>query len=137
MPLELPSAPVESRRQMISFDPERPDEAAEAQRKVQGFLSRGFTLAKESDAGCVILDPPSRDPHKGFFSALTDKGDEIVVWDRRSPDEVRDAYKKFHEFLTKKYTAYAVKSDGTKGHQIEDFDPGLEEIMLVPPTMPG
>lgn len=83
------------------------------------------------------MDPPTRDPNQGLFRILSESGDDHVVWDRRDAAQVKDAYKKFNELIKKGYTAYATTSAGKKSHRIDDFDPSLEEIILVPKTIPG
>lgn len=135
MPLQLGDVTHE-REQLILFDPQVYEEAAEARRKYKQLRKHGFTL-KAREPGKLELRPPSRDPHKGLFRILSKNGDDHVVWDRRDPTQVREAYKKFSDFIKKGYTAYATTGAGKKGHRIDDFDPGLEEIILVPGTMPG
>jgi len=135
MPLQLGGASTE-RPQILAFDPRSNSERAEARRMARTLESRGFSV-RERSPGKIILEPPRRDPHQGVFRVLSENGDDRIVWDRRDPGQVREAFEKFGDFLKKGYTAYATLSSGKKGHRIEDFDPGMEEIILVPGTMPG
>lgn len=135
MPLQLGDVSTE-RPQMILFDPASTAEVAEAVARERLLLRQGFVV-RERDEGKVALDPPLRTSNIGVFRILSDNGDDRIVWDRSLPDQVRDAFKKFKELLGKGYRAYATITGGRKGHRIEDFDPGLEEILLVPGTIPG
>ncbi len=135
MPLQLGDVSTE-RPQMILFDPASTAEVAEAVARENTLVRQGF-IVRERNEGKVEFDPPPRGPNIGVFRILSDNGDDRIVWDRSAADQVRDAFKKFKELLEKGYRAYATVAGGRKGHQIEDFDPGLEEILLVPGTVPG
>lgn len=63
------------------------------------------------------------------------KGDVKIVWDSDNEDEVALAEKQFKEAQKKKFTAYAVKGKGKKGEKLEEFDPDLERIIMVPPAV--
>jgi hypothetical protein len=135
MPLQLGDVSTE-RAQIISYDPASTAQVAEAVARESTLVRQGF-IVRERGEGKVELDPPPRGPNIGVFRILSDNGDDRIVWDRSAADQVRDAFKKFKELLGKGYRAYATVTGGRKGHQIEDFDPGLEEILLVPGTVPG
>jgi hypothetical protein len=135
MPLQLGG--VETMRpQVVTWDPNSYDQVMEAHKRISSLIDKGFELDNGAD-GEARLTPPKKDPHIGVFRILNQNGDDRVIWDRREPSEVKEAYKKFKELLTKGYVAYAATSDGRKGHKITEFDPGLEEIILVPHTKPG
>lgn len=135
MPLQMGDV-SSNRDQIILFDPNNLTERTEAENKAAKLMKAGFLLGEKTDSKIELLHP-KRDPNQGLFRILSENGDDHVVWDRRDPQQVREAFAKFKEFQGKGYTAYATNSDGKKGHKIEDFDPGLEEIILVPSTMPG
>jgi hypothetical protein len=135
MPLQLGDVSHE-RGHIIRYDEHSRKEALEAELECDRLRERGFILKKLGE-GEIILDPPPRDPNKGLFRILSENGDDHVTWDRREPAQVREAYVKFKEFIDKGYRAYATNADGKKGHRIDDFDPSLEEIILVPSTIPG
>lgn len=135
MPLVLGGVET-ARPQTIVWDNVIPAEVVEAQQRISELKTQGFVL-RTMEEGEAVLDPPPKDPNIGVFRILSDKGDERLVWDRRSGPEVKDAYKKFGELLKKGYTAYAVDMAGDRGHKITEFDPALEEIILVPGTVPG
>jgi len=135
MPLQMGDISTH-RDQIILFDPTNPLEKQEAENKAIKLLKAGFILGEKTE-GKIEIKHPKRDPNQGLFRVLSENGDDHIVWDRRDPAQVREAFAKFREFQERKYTAYATTSDGKKGHKIEDFDPGLEEIILIPDTMPG
>lgn len=135
MPLVLGGLSTE-RAQLIAFDPSAPVEVRESRVRYKQLRRRGFRLADRRE-GQIVLKPPPRDANIGVLRILSQNGDDRVVWNRRDPGQVREAYQKFRDFLARGYIAYATLSDGRKGYRIDDFDPGLEEILLVPSTMPG
>lgn len=135
MPLQLGDVSTE-RPQLIMFNAEDDREVADAAARADALKLQGFVL-REEEPGRIAFDPPARAPHLGVFRVLSEKGDDRIVWDRRIPAQVKEAFQKFTDFLKKGYAAYATLSTGRKGHKIESFDPGLEEIILVPSTMPG
>lgn len=135
MPLQLGGIETE-RPQVITWDPSVGDQVMEADSRVADLVTQGYKVRKTN--GCsVTLDPPPLDPNIGVFRILSQNGDDRVVWDRTIPAQVKDAYKKFKELMKKGYTAYATLASGKKGHKITEFDPGLQEILLVPTTVPG
>ncbi|NIT77372.1 MAG: hypothetical protein GWO44_10910 [Thermoplasmata archaeon] len=140
MPLQLADASTERPKQ-IQWDPTLSEDWEAADRKIRDLRNQGFTLrAVAGDlkkAGIAFMDPPARDPNLILFRVLSDEGDTRLVWDRREPDQVKEAYARFKELLDKGYTAYCVRSDGKKGSKLEEFDPLHEEIVMVPKTMPG
>lgn len=135
MPLQLGDTSTE-RSQVIVFNPAIAAEVDDAVRRRATLTARGFKVTKESE-GSITFDPPERSPYLGVFRILSENGDDRVVWDRRDPKQVKEAFQKFREFVGKGYSAFATTSGGHKGHRIDDFDPGLEEVLLVPRTVPG
>lgn len=142
MPLVMPDFSTE-RPQVIVFDPGSDAERAEAEQREEMLVRQGFRV-RSRRRGKVMLQPPPRGETVRVLRVLTDNGDDRIVWDRTNPSQVRDAFKKFREFMGKGYRAYATTAGSKKGHRIDEFDPGLEEILLsekevtlVPPTVPG
>jgi len=135
MPLNLGGVET-SRPQLITWNPAIAQEAKEAIEKRTALIAEGFIPTKES-AGEIHLDPPPRGPDIGVFRVLSQNGDDRIVWDRNNPKQVKEAYAKFKDLMAKGYTAYATLGSGKKGHKITEFDPGLQEIICVPNTMPG
>jgi hypothetical protein len=152
MPLQLGGVET-ARRQVVPWNPEIPAECNDAKARVAELRNQGFLVIKEED-GEVTLDPPERADDQGLFRILSQNGDDRVIWDRRDKNQVKEAFLKFKELMKKGYTAYVTKRDGSRGHRITEFDPGLEEIILgadlgngkrgpageatlVPKTVPG
>lgn len=136
MPLALGGDSTE-RAQILSFDPAIEAQAQEAAERLDAFTKRGFRISDKSSPGKVVLEPPPRDMNIGVFRVLSENGDDRIVWDRRVAGQVKEAFQKFKDLLARGYAAYATLASGKKGHRIEDFDPGLEEVLFVPATMPG
>jgi len=140
MPLQIPDISTE-RRQLVTYNPNNHAEVREALNKIEELTAKGFIKETIGD-GEVSFRPPARDPNQCVMRILSENGDDRIVWNRTIPDQVKEAYAKFKELLAKGYSAFTTTSDGKKGHKIDDFDPGLEELVmgdlvLVPKTMPG
>jgi len=128
MPLQLGG--IETMRpQVVTWDPNVYEEATEARQLIAKLKDDGFSVHSETE-GTVVLKPPEMDPNKGVFCVLTDNGDDRIVWDRRNSEEVKDAYREFKRYIDEGYKAYVVRSDGSRGHKITDFDYALEEIIF-------
>jgi hypothetical protein len=140
MPLQLADASTERPKQ-IQWDPTLAEDWEAADKKIREYRNQGFTLrAVAGDlktAGIAFMDPPTRNPDHILFRVLSNEGDTRMVWDRRDPAQVKEAYQRFKDLLGQGYTAYAVRSDGKKGSKLDEFDPLHEEILMVPKTMPG
>jgi hypothetical protein len=62
-----------------------------------------------------------------------DCGDERLVWDRRFPDQLKEAQAKFYELKGKGYLISAVSKDGKKTERLlHRFDPYAEELICMP-----
>jgi hypothetical protein len=132
------NTPETSRPKRFMYDPDVPGDVEAVQAQAAALRERGFKFsAHESSWGEMVFYPPEKDPHHGCMRIMCDDGDKRVVWDRRSPDEVREAFAKFKELIDSDHRAYVSRSDGSRGSKLDAFDPLLEEILMVPPTMPG
>ena len=140
MPLQLADASTERPKQ-IQWDPTIPQDWEDADKRIREYRNLGFTLRSVAGdlktVGIAFMDPPVRDPNLILFRVLSNEGDTRLVWDRREPPQVKEAYQRFKDLLGSGYTAYAVRSDGKKGSRLDEFDPLHEEILMVPKTMPG
>lgn len=76
-------------------------------------------------------------PEVGELSYLSAEGDTIVKWNRANLAEVEAARTMFNTLRGKSYAAFKMRSDDTKGSQIDVFDPGAERILMVPPMQGG
>jgi len=138
--LQLADASTERPKQ-IQWDPTLHADWEEAQKTIKRYRDQGFTLREVrgdlKSSGLAVIDPPARDPNTILFRVLSDEGDTRLVWDRREPDQVKEAYVRFKELLDSGHTAFAIRSDGKKGSKLDEFDPLHEEILMVPKTLPG
>lgn len=65
-------------------------------------------------------------------------GDQRVMWDADSEDEVAAARRTFDDLTKKGYMAYRAEGKkGEQGEQIRQFDPAAERIILVKPHVGG
>lgn len=121
------------RPQLVVWNPAMPAEACEAAARIAELKEQGFVEVDGSSVpGETRLVPPQRDANFGLLRVLSDNGDDRVIWDRRDPMQVREAFARFQSFIKRGYTAYVSMGDGQRGHRIHEFDPGLEEVILVP-----
>lgn len=64
---------------------------------------------------------------------LSHNGDDRLVWDKRFPDQMKEAQAKFYELIKKGYTIFAVNKDGSRSHRkLFRFEPDAEELLAVP-----
>lgn len=71
------------------------------------------------------------------LAVMDQTGDTKYMWDKNSPDEVKQAEKTFNKFKKKNYIAYKVKRNGGKGEVINTFDPKAEKIIMSSPIVGG
>jgi hypothetical protein len=64
-------------------------------------------------------------------------GDTKLVWDADNAEEVKNAKRTFDDLRGKRFLAFSVKKDGSKGVQITAFDPDAEKIIMVPAMQGG
>jgi hypothetical protein len=135
------NTPETERPKRIIWDPRLPEDIEEAHATIEEWKAKGFKMRgslAENSLGVAVLDPPEFDKENcGFMRVLDETGDSRVVWDRREKNQVKEAGHKFYEMLKKGYKAYVARSDGSRGSRLEDFDALLEEIIMVPATMPS
>jgi len=139
MPLCL-DTPSTERPKRVVWDPTLPEDIEEAHRTIEDLKAKGFTLKgslAENTQGVAVLWPPAKNPDEGCLRILDESGDKRVVWDRTDHNQVLEAGRKFIELIKKGYKAYVARSDGSRGSRLEDFDALLEEIIMVPATMPS
>jgi len=137
MPLQMGGVETERPKTLV-FDTECPDQAREVSEELTRLMNAGFIIDEDHDKlGEFRVLPPPRPKKMSVMRALTSKGDDRLTWDRSEPSQVKDALKRFKDFLSKGYKAFAVLANGKKGHRLDDFDPLAEEILMVPATMPG
>lgn len=73
----------------------------------------------------------------GEMRVLSEKGDLRVTWNARDTDEVAAARGQFDELRGRGFLAFAVEDGGSKGSQIDEFDPATQKMILAPPMAGG
>lgn len=133
MPLCLNHEPYAAPPQRLLWNPAVPAEVAEALVKLRHLVDQKFRVVSGNvREGELLLKPPPRPPDTGLMRIMSQNGDDRIVWSRRIADEVREAHNKFKQLIQKGYRAYAILADGSRGHELRDFDPMVEECLLVP-----
>lgn len=64
-------------------------------------------------------------------------GHTTVSWSEGNTAEVEVARTTFTEMLKKGYQAFRVGKDGGRGTRMTEFDPGAEEMLLIPQLVGG
>lgn len=142
MPLILDTSVETERPVQVHWFPNDEEQEKEAITLFQDYVAKGMILKCFSDDFAEFV-PPIVNESSVIFRILTENGDDRLVWDRRDKEQVREAREKFKEYLSKGYTAYVTRFDGTRGSKITDFDFLLENIelskeaVLVPKTKPS
>ncbi len=73
----------------------------------------------------------------GTMRIMGSDGDTKLIWDSTKKDEVDSAKKTFKDLTGKGYKAFAVKKSGAQGEMVDEFDPDMEKIILVPQIRGG
>lgn len=68
---------------------------------------------------------------------LNRTGDTRMQWDPANGSEVVAARNRFNELKKKGYASFRVNKSGSKGEQIDEFDPMEERIIMVPAFVGG
>jgi hypothetical protein len=64
-------------------------------------------------------------------------GHKQLTWTTDSLEEIAEAQETFDNLMTKGYTAFGSKVKAEAKQSIKEFDPTLEELVLVPRTVGG
>jgi hypothetical protein len=73
----------------------------------------------------------------GEMNVMDHSGHKQVKWDMDKLDEIATAKKTFDSLIGKGYTAFASKTKTEAKHTIKEFDPTMEEVVMVPRTVGG
>lgn len=77
-------------------------------------------------------------PGMGAMAVMGREGDTKHIWDKNKPAEVEAARALFNTLVKdKKYLAFKVVGDGSKGEQVKEFDANEERFIFVPPMQGG
>ena len=64
-------------------------------------------------------------------------GDSQIRWNPDNAGEVEAARAHFTALRAKRYLGFRMSASGSKGTQLDSFDPDAERILMVPPSVGG
>lgn len=74
----------------------------------------------------------------GEMRILGVEGDTKVIWDPKNEDEVDAAEAQFNSLIKKGFSAFEVGISGRKtSKKVEEFDPDLGKLIMVPRAVGG
>jgi hypothetical protein len=73
----------------------------------------------------------------GEMSVMDSSGHKQLKWNTDKWDEVAAAKETFDNLVEKGYSAFASKKRMEAKHTIKEFDPTMEEMVMVPRTVGG
>jgi hypothetical protein len=73
----------------------------------------------------------------GEMNVMDSSGHKQLKWNTHRLDEVAAARKTFDNLVTKGYSAFGSEKKQEPKHLIKNFDPEMEEVVMVPRTVGG
>ena len=73
----------------------------------------------------------------GIMNVPDKTGHTKISWNKNTPAEVEMARSAYDNAIGKGYQAFSVRTDGTQGTRLREFDPNAQEIMMVPRLQGG
>ncbi|MDB5762006.1 MAG: hypothetical protein JWQ21_1001 [Herminiimonas sp.] len=73
----------------------------------------------------------------GEMSIMDRTGHKQMKWDTDKLDEITAAKETFDTLVKKGYSAFGSKTKMEPKHTIKEFDPTMEEVVMVPRTVGG
>jgi len=73
----------------------------------------------------------------GEMSIMDRSGHKQLKWNTDRPDEIAVAKETFDRLIGKGYSGFASKNKLEAKHTIKEFDPTMEEVVMVPRTVGG
>lgn len=64
-------------------------------------------------------------------------GDDVILWDKNDLQQIKEASEMFAKLKALGYAAFKVVNGKKGGEFLKDFDPSVEEIMMIPATRGG
>ncbi|NEX60520.1 hypothetical protein [Noviherbaspirillum galbum] len=64
-------------------------------------------------------------------------GHKQLTWDTAKLDEILNAQETFDELVKNGYTAFGSTTKAEAKHSMKEFDPTMEELVMVPKTVGG
>jgi hypothetical protein len=73
----------------------------------------------------------------GQMNIMDRSGHKELTWDTDKLDEILVAQKTFDSFMKQGYSAFGSKNKADAKHLVREFDPTMEELVIVPKTVGG
>jgi hypothetical protein len=73
----------------------------------------------------------------GEMNIMDTSGHKQLTWTTDNSEEIAAAQATFDNLMGKGYTAFGSKTKAEAKHSIKEFDPTMEELVLVPRTVGG
>lgn len=73
----------------------------------------------------------------GEMSIMDRSGHKELKWDMDKLEEIAVAKETFDTLLKKGYSAFGSKEKAAAKHTLTEFDPTMEEVVMVPKTVGG
>lgn len=73
----------------------------------------------------------------GEMSIMDRSGHKQLKWDTDKLDEIAVAKETFDTLVKRGYSAFASKTKAEPKHTIKEFDPTMEDMVMVPRTVGG
>lgn len=128
----------------IEFNPKSIKEIDEAKRKYIQARKEGRSVLHPdtreplgsfpSDLGGFIIDDTNTKAGDFAIHFIDGSGDQRIIWDIRDKQQLKEAKKKFDEYVAKGWKPYAINRDGKRGRRIFSFDDKAEEIVFEDKT---
>ena len=73
----------------------------------------------------------------GRMSIMDRSGHKELTWDMARQDEILAAKETFEQLMKKGYAAFGSRQKADARRLVREFDPSLEELVIVPRTVGG
>ncbi|TFW10311.1 hypothetical protein E4K72_01565 [Oxalobacteraceae bacterium OM1] len=83
------------------------------------------------------MDKAVRGSRTGQMNIMDRSGHKELTWDTEKLEEILEAQQTFDALMRKGYTAFGSKDKAETKRLVREFDPTMEEMVLVPKTVGG
>ena len=73
----------------------------------------------------------------GQMNIMDRSGHKELTWDTGQSDQVQTAKETFDNLMKRGYTAFGSQHKAEAKHLVREFDPTMEELVVVPKTVGG
>jgi len=88
-------------------------------------------------SGISDISQPPHLPRLGRMSIMDRSGHKELTWDSARLDEILAAKETFEQLVKNGYTAFGSRQKADARRLVREFDPTLEELVIVPRTVGG